>query len=216
MRETVPVINANFFSEPTPDGLYDYKLVLPTGPINGIRISVAEVQRHDARGLHATQEEGKCMKKQARQVREAQGQEDATFLVHRSRTCPPSGQLSFAGVLRLRRPTPDRDCKTIADSLPEVRLASRCRSGSTASQWVEKRGRMRSSQAGTAQVRSPNSRISAGSRIRRTTVASSTTATVRPMPNWRVFATGETANARNTTAMMKAAPVMIVAVFSRL
>ena len=44
VRETVPTINVNFYSEPTPDGLYDYKLVLPTGPINGIRISVAEVK----------------------------------------------------------------------------------------------------------------------------------------------------------------------------
>src|SRR4029450_5111530 len=43
-RETVPVINANFYSEKPPDGLFDYKLVLPTGPINGIRISVAEVK----------------------------------------------------------------------------------------------------------------------------------------------------------------------------
>ncbi len=44
VRETDPVVNVNFFNEPTPDGLYDYKVVLPTGPVNGISISVAEVK----------------------------------------------------------------------------------------------------------------------------------------------------------------------------
>ena len=79
VRETVPTINVNFYSEPTPDGLYDYKLVLPTGPINGIRISVAEVKvtttgiTHTKKTVH---------EEAAREVREDQDQ--AHVLVHRA------------------------------------------------------------------------------------------------------------------------------------
>ena len=44
IRETYPVVNVNFFNEPTPDGKYGYKVVLPTGPINGINISVERLK----------------------------------------------------------------------------------------------------------------------------------------------------------------------------
>src|SRR6185437_4490163 len=43
IRETVPTLIANFYRQLTPDGLYEYKLVLPAGPVNGIRVSVEEV-----------------------------------------------------------------------------------------------------------------------------------------------------------------------------
>ena len=89
VRETVPTINANFYSEPTPNGLYDYKLVLPTGPINGIRISVAEV-KVTTTGITLTKKtcskkrRGKCVKRKTKR----------TFWFTEP-PCPPSGQLSF-------------------------------------------------------------------------------------------------------------------------
>jgi hypothetical protein len=44
VRDTRVVVQANFFRDPTPDRRFDYKLVLPTGPIGGVNISVAEVK----------------------------------------------------------------------------------------------------------------------------------------------------------------------------
>jgi hypothetical protein len=89
VRETVPTINANFYSEPTADGLYDYKLVLPTGPINGIRISVAEVNVTTTGITHKKavckkRRSGKCVRKRTKR----------TFWFTEP-PCPPSGQLSF-------------------------------------------------------------------------------------------------------------------------
>lgn len=89
VRETVPTINANFYSEPTANGLYDYKLVLPTGPINGIRISVAEVKVTTTGITHkkrvcAKKRRGKCVKRKTKR----------TFWFTEP-PCPPSGQLSF-------------------------------------------------------------------------------------------------------------------------
>jgi hypothetical protein len=89
VRETVPTINANFYSEPTPNGLYDYKLVLPTGPINGIRISVAEVKVTTTGITHikktcAKKRRGKCVKRKTKR----------SFWFTEP-PCPPSGQLSF-------------------------------------------------------------------------------------------------------------------------
>ena len=102
VRETVPTINVNFYSEPTPDGLYDYKLVLPTGPINGIRISVAEV-KVTTTGLTYTKKT--CRKK--RRGKCVKTEDQAALLVHRSRRARPAGS-SASGVLRVReRAGPD-------------------------------------------------------------------------------------------------------------
>jgi len=89
VRETVPTINANFYSEPTANGLYDYKLVLPTGPINGIRISVAEVKVTTTgitlkKTTCSKKRRGKCVKRKTKR----------TFWFTEP-PCPPSGQLSF-------------------------------------------------------------------------------------------------------------------------
>jgi hypothetical protein len=89
VRETVPTINVNFYSEPTPDGLYDYKLVLPTGPINGIRISVAEVNVTTT-GLTYTKKT--CTKKRRGKCVKTKTKRSFWFT---EPPCPPSGQLSF-------------------------------------------------------------------------------------------------------------------------
>jgi hypothetical protein len=93
VRETVPVINANFYSEKTPDGLFDYKLVLPTGPINGIRISVAEV-KVTTTGLTFTKKVRKCAKKRGGKCVKRKTTLKRTFWFTQP-PCPPSGKLSF-------------------------------------------------------------------------------------------------------------------------
>jgi hypothetical protein len=89
VRETVPTINANFYSEPTPNGLYDYKLVLPTGPINGIRISVAEVKVTTTGITHIKKT---CRKKRRGKCVKSKTKRSFWFT---EPPCPPSGQLSF-------------------------------------------------------------------------------------------------------------------------
>ena len=113
MRETVPTINVNFYSEPTPDGLYDYKLVLPTGPINGIRISVAEVNVTTT-GLTYTKKT--CKKK--RRGKCVKTQDQALVLVHRA-AVPAQRAAQLRGVLRVQ----DRagPAEEDLDSLPGLR-----------------------------------------------------------------------------------------------
>ena len=93
VRETVPVINANFYSEKTPDGLFDYKLVLPTGPINGIRISVAEV-KVTTTGLTYTKKTRKCVRKRGRRCVRRKTTLKRTFWFTEP-PCPASGKLTF-------------------------------------------------------------------------------------------------------------------------
>ena len=93
VRETVPVINANFYSEKTPDGLFDYKLVLPTGPINGIRISVAEV-KVTTTGLTYTKKTRKCVRKRGRKCVKRKTTLKRTFWFTEP-PCPASGKLTF-------------------------------------------------------------------------------------------------------------------------
>jgi hypothetical protein len=93
VRETVPVINANFFSEKTPDGLFDYKLVLPTGPINGIRISVAEV-KVTTTGMTYTKKKRKCTKRRGGRCVKRKTTTRRTFWFSEP-PCPPSGKLTF-------------------------------------------------------------------------------------------------------------------------
>ncbi|MGH2980294.1 MAG: hypothetical protein ACRDLQ_11775 [Solirubrobacterales bacterium] len=113
VRETVPTINANFYSEPTANGLYDYKLVLPTGPINGIRISVAEVNVTTTGITHrkkvcSKKRRGKCIRRKTKR----------TFWF-REPPCPPSGQLSFEAFYGYKT-EPDQ-LKTVSIPCPDFR-----------------------------------------------------------------------------------------------
>jgi hypothetical protein len=89
IRETRPVLNVSFYNDPTPDGLYQYKLVLPTGPIAGINISVEEV-RVTVPGLTyvkktcARRKRGRCVKRKTKRL-----------FWFTQPTCPASGKLSF-------------------------------------------------------------------------------------------------------------------------
>ncbi len=56
-------LNANFVNAPTPDGLYGYRLDLPRSEVNGLRVSLAEINA-TTRGL--TLKRGECLKRNAR------------------------------------------------------------------------------------------------------------------------------------------------------
>ncbi len=88
-------LQGNVVNDPTPDGLYGYKLLLPKGPINGLQISIAEVTA-TIHGL--TIAKGTCLKRGPRGRCSARAHTELdSFVVPR---CPPSGQLPaelFAG-----------------------------------------------------------------------------------------------------------------------
>jgi hypothetical protein len=117
IRETVPVINASFFSDPTPDGLYDYKIVLPTGPINGIQISVAEVHV-TTRGLFLTKKKVSCKKrKRGKCVRKKVKRTNLFWFTQPP--CPASGQFSFQAFYGYES-APD-ETKTISIPCPKFK-----------------------------------------------------------------------------------------------
>jgi len=82
-------INANFVNDPTPDGLYGYRLDLPRGEVNGFKVSLAEINATTSglsllRGTCLKQNaRGRCVKRQRR-----------TIFWFRTPPCPSSGLLS--------------------------------------------------------------------------------------------------------------------------
>ena len=93
IRNTHPVLSVDFVDDPTPDGLYEYKLVLPTGPIAGINVSFAEVHAV-TKGLTLTKRTAKCVRKKGRRCARRKVRKTNLFWFTRP-TCPPSGRLSF-------------------------------------------------------------------------------------------------------------------------
>jgi hypothetical protein len=93
-------INANFFNDPTPDGLYGYRLDLPPGEVNGFKVSLAEINATTT-GLSLlrgecikTNARGRCVKRQRR-----------TIFWFRTPRCPPSGLLSIQEFFSYPPPT---------------------------------------------------------------------------------------------------------------
>lgn len=83
-------LNADFTNEPTPDGLYGYRLDLPPGDINGIKVSIAELNA-TTRGL--TLKKGECLKRSA--SGRCLKRQRRTLFWFTIPPCPPSGQFSF-------------------------------------------------------------------------------------------------------------------------
>ena len=83
-------LNANFVNDPTPDGLYGYRLDLPRGEVNGFRVSIAELNA-TTNGL--TLKKGECLKRNAR-GRCVKRQRRTTFWFNVP-PCPASGMFSF-------------------------------------------------------------------------------------------------------------------------
>jgi hypothetical protein len=105
-------LNANFFNDPSPDGVYGYRLELPVEPVDGFRVSLAEIQA-TIPGL--TIARGTCLK-QGRGGRCAQVQRRTAFWFTRP-TCPPSGQISFLTFFGYDDPQPDIT-KTVSLACP--------------------------------------------------------------------------------------------------
>jgi hypothetical protein len=119
IRETVPTLNANFYDEPTPDGLYQYKLVLPAGPVNGIRVSVAEVNV-TVSGLTLQKKQRKCVKRKRGRCVKRKVTTKRTFWFTEP-PCPPSRQLSFQSFYGYKDPAVQDQLKTVTIPCPNFR-----------------------------------------------------------------------------------------------
>lgn len=102
VRETVPTLIANFYSEPTADGLYDYKLALPAGPVNGIRVSVEEVNV-TVKGLTYVKKTTRCKRKKRGKCVKRKTTTKRTFWFNEP-TCPQSRKLSFEAFFGYKDP----------------------------------------------------------------------------------------------------------------
>jgi hypothetical protein len=105
-------LTANFFNDPTPDGVYGYKLVFPTGRINGLNVSVAQI---DATVKGLTIKKGTCLRT-GRHHRCLKRQKKTIFWFNTPK-CPPSGKVSILAFYGFAPPTPS-DTKTIELSCP--------------------------------------------------------------------------------------------------
>jgi hypothetical protein len=113
----VPFVG-NFVNDPTPDGKYGYKLVLPTGPIAGINISLAEI-RADVKGLTITKKKTSCQKKRRGKCVKKKVKKTKVFWFTQP-TCPSSGKLSFEAFYGYDDPIADIT-KTIELSCPNFK-----------------------------------------------------------------------------------------------
>jgi hypothetical protein len=99
----VPLV-VNIFNEPTEDK-YGYKLVLPTGQIAGLNISLAEVKA-EAPGITLKKKKAICIeRKHGRCVRRKV--KKTTVFWFTAPKCPPSGKLSFLAFYGYDDPIPD-------------------------------------------------------------------------------------------------------------
>jgi hypothetical protein len=95
------VLTTSIVADPSPDGRYGYKVLLPTGPINGFDISIAEVKA-TVRALKIGK--GTCLRSGARRrCTKRQRSDLVSFVVPR---CPPSGLLSAELFAAFASPTP--------------------------------------------------------------------------------------------------------------
>jgi hypothetical protein len=94
----------NFFNEPTA-GKYGYKLVLPTGPIGGLNLSIAEV-RAVVRGLRLTQRKRTCQQRRRGRCVKRKVKKTVKFWF-KAPPCPASGRLSFLSFYGYDDPQPD-------------------------------------------------------------------------------------------------------------
>jgi hypothetical protein len=92
---------ANFVNDPTPDGLYGYRLDLPRGDVNGFKVSIAELNVTTG-GL--TLLKGTCLK-QSRKGRCVKRQKRTIFWFV-TPPCPPSGVLNIQEFFGYDPPTP--------------------------------------------------------------------------------------------------------------
>lgn len=93
---------ANFVNDPTPDGLYGYRLDLPRGEVNGLRVSIAELNASTS-GLSIVK--GTCLKQNARG--RCVARQKRTIFWFTIPPCPPSGLFSFQEFFGYAPPQPN-------------------------------------------------------------------------------------------------------------
>jgi hypothetical protein len=106
-------LTANFSNDPTPDGLYGYKLQLPSSNVNGFKVSIAELRVVNT-GL--TLLKGTCLKP-GKGGRCAKTQKKTIFWFTQP-TCPASGKISFLSFFEYAPPQPSIT-KTIELTCPK-------------------------------------------------------------------------------------------------
>jgi hypothetical protein len=117
VRQTRVPLVMNYFTEPT-EGKYGYKYVIPTGPIAGLNINIAEV-RAVVRGTSLAKKKVTCSKrKRGRCVRKKVKKTNVFWMT--TPKCPPSGKLSFLGFFGFDDPIPDIT-KTVELSCPNFK-----------------------------------------------------------------------------------------------
>lgn len=94
-------LNANFVNDPTPDGLYGYRLDLPPGDVNGIKVSIAELNV-TTNGLSIVK--GTCLKQNARG--RCVKRQRRTLFWFTIPPCPASGKFSFQEFFGYEPPIP--------------------------------------------------------------------------------------------------------------
>ena len=95
------VFQANFVNDPTPDGLYGYRLDLPRGELNGFKISLAELNATTT-GLSLVR--GTCLKRNGRG--RCVKRQRRTIFWFTTPQCPSSGLLSIQQFYSYAPPTP--------------------------------------------------------------------------------------------------------------
>lgn len=85
--------NTNIFKDPTSDGLYGYRMNLPSGPIAGLKISISEMSI-TTKGLSTTKQTVKCLRRRKGRCTKRQVKTSKIFWLTQP-ACPASGSLSF-------------------------------------------------------------------------------------------------------------------------
>ena len=112
IRNTHPILNVDFIDDPTPDGLYDYKISLPVGPIAGINVSFAEV-RAVTEGLTLTKRKTRCARKKGGRCVKRTVKKTNLFWFTRP-ACPANGLLSFQAFYAYANRPPQTKTVTLA------------------------------------------------------------------------------------------------------
>lgn len=87
------VVAANLFDDPSPDGVYGYRLLLPPGNIDGLKFSVAEL-RVDNPGMTRVERTVTCVQRRRGRCVRRQVTKRSLWWATRP-TCPASGLLQF-------------------------------------------------------------------------------------------------------------------------
>lgn len=88
-----PVFTVNIFNEPTPDGLYGYRVKLLPENVRSLRLSVAEL-RIQSKGIVETSERRTCVKRRRARCVQYTVRKTTDFWAQLPK-CPRSGQLPF-------------------------------------------------------------------------------------------------------------------------